>query len=189
MHSRGLGPALAWPDAVDLSGHRLLLDIGGGSGAHAIGATLRWPQLQAVVLDLGPVCEVAAEFVAASKVQDRVGTHVGDMWTEAFPAADVHFYSLIYHDWPPDKCRELTHKSFDSLPSGGQIIIHEMLYNDEKTGPFAVAAFSVQMLLWAPGGEQYSGRELSTMLAEAGFVDVEVTPTFGYWSVVTGRKL
>ena len=64
-------------------------------------------------------------------------------------------------------------KPGDALPSEGRIIIHEMLYNDEKTGPFAVAAFSVQMLLWAPGGEQYSGRELSTMLTEAGFVDVE----------------
>jgi len=26
------------------------------------------------------------------------------------------------------------------------------------------------------------------MLTEAGFIDVEVKPTFGYWSIVTGRK-
>ena len=33
-----------------------------------------------------------------------------------------------------------------------------------------------------------SGREIGGMLAEAGFADIEVKPTFGYWSIVTGRK-
>src|SRR5262245_43493894 len=43
MHGSSMSPALAWPDIIDLSGHRLLLDVGGGSGAHCIGAALRWP--------------------------------------------------------------------------------------------------------------------------------------------------
>jgi hypothetical protein len=63
-----------------------------------------------------------------------------------------------------------------------------MLYNDDKTGPFPVAAFNIVMLLWTPQGQHFSSRELSAMLAEAGFTDIEVKPTFGYWSIVTGRK-
>ena len=55
-------------------------------------------------------------------------------------------------------------KSFESLPPGGRLIIHETLYNDEKTGPFPVAASSINMLLWTEG-EEYSGHELSAMLA------------------------
>lgn len=62
-----------------------------------------------------------------------------------------------------------------------------MLYNDEKTGPFAAAAFSMGMMGWTEG-EQYSGRELSDMLRGAGFRDVQVKPTFGYYSMVTGLK-
>ena len=62
-----------------------------------------------------------------------------------------------------------------------------MLYNDEKTGPFSAAAFNTCMLLWVEG-ELYSGREFSAMLTEAGFKDIEVKPTFGYWSIVTGVK-
>jgi len=50
-----------------------------------------------------------------------------------------------------------------------------------------MAAFSIVMLVWTEG-EQYSGQELATMLAEAGFRDIEVQPTCGYWSIVTGRK-
>ena len=187
MHSRSIGPALAWPETVDLSGHRLFLDVGGGSGAHCIGAALRWPHLHAIVFDMPPVCEVAQEYIAQHNLQPRIQTVVGDLWQDPFPTADVHFYSMIYHDWPPEKCQFLTRKSFESLPPGGRLIIHETLYNDEKTGPFPVAASSINMLLWTEG-EEYSGHELSTMLAEAGFTDIAVQPTFSSWSIVTGRK-
>jgi hypothetical protein len=187
MHSTSMAPALAWPDVVDLSGRKVMLDIGGGSGAHSIGAALKYPQLRPIILDRAPVCEVAAEFVAQYALGERIGTHVGDMWKDPFPPADVHFYSFIYHDWTPEKCALLTHKSFESLPSGGEILIHEMLYNDEKTGPFPIAAFSMIMLGWTEG-EQYSGRELSDMLKEAGFTDIKKIPTVGYWSILSGRK-
>jgi hypothetical protein len=63
-----------------------------------------------------------------------------------------------------------------------------MLFNDERTGPFPVAAFNVAMLI-AMQGQQYSKRELSAMLKEAGFRRIEVKATFGYWSIVTGVKL
>jgi len=65
--------------------------------------------------------------------------------------------------------------------------VHEMLFNEERTGPFAVAASNVAMLIGVQG-QQYSGKEISAMLSEAGFTDIEVKPTFGYWSIVTGRK-
>jgi O-methyltransferase/methyltransferase family protein len=187
MHGVSMGPALVWPDTLDLAGHRIMLDIGGGSGAHAIGATQRWPSLHAIVLDLAPVCEVADEYIAHYGLQQRIGTMVVDLWQDPFPPADVHFYSNIYHDWPPEKCQFLTRKSFESLQPGGRLIIHEMLYNDEKTGPFAVASVAIAMLL-STEGQQFVGRELAAMLVEAGFVDIEVRPTFGYWSIITGRK-
>jgi SAM-dependent methyltransferase len=187
MHSHSMGAALAWPDALDLSASRLMLDVGGGSGAHAIGAALRWPTLHALVLDLPPVCAVAEECIARHGLQDRIRTQEGDMWRTPFPAADLHFYAEIYHSYPPEQGRFLTQKSFESLPPGGRLVIHEMLFNDEKTGPFAVAGRTISMLLYTEG-QQFSGRELAAMLTEAGFTDIEVRPTFGYWSIVTGRK-
>jgi hypothetical protein len=72
------------------------------------------------------------------------------------------------------------------LEPGGRIIIHEMLYSDENTGPLAAVASSLATLLFTEG--QKLGKELSVMLTEGGFTDIEVKPTFGYWSIVTGRK-
>jgi hypothetical protein len=187
MHSLSMGPALSWPERIDLSGHRLMIDVGGGSGAHAIGALQRWPDLRAIVFERPNVCSVSSDYISRYGLSDRIQTHCADMWTDPFPAADVHFYSMIYHDWPPEKCRFLTRKSFESLDPGGMILIHEILYNDEKTGPLPAAAFSVNMLL-VTTGRQYSGQELLEMLGSAGFTDLDIRPTFGYWSMVTGRK-
>jgi O-methyltransferase domain len=187
MHSASMAPASGWPGKINLAKHRLMLDVGGGSGAHSIGAVDRWPKLSAVVFDTTPVCEVASEIVSNYRLQARVRTHIGDMWKDPLPSADLHFYSMIFHDWPADKCRFLAKKSFDALGPGGRSIVHEMLFNNDRTGPFPVAAFNIAMLLWCEG-EQYSGREISTMLREAGFKNIQVKPTFGYWSIVTGVK-
>ncbi|MDV6343804.1 methyltransferase [Nitrosomonas sp. Is37] len=187
MHSISMTPALVWPQIMDFSQHRMMLDIGGGSGAHSIGATLRWPNLHAHILDFPQVCEIAQSYITHYKLQDRVKTCDINIWRDHWPAADLHFFSNMYHDWLPEKCHFLTAKSFDSLESGGQIVIHEMLYNDEKTGPFASAAFSMMMLGWTEG-KQYSGQELSTMLKEIGFEEIQIHKAFGYYSIVTGRK-
>lgn len=188
MHSTSMAAALAWPECIDLSGRHRMLDVAGGSGAHAIGAALRWLDLEVIVLELASVCSLAEELIVQQGLQNRVRTQAGDMWEDPFPAADLHFYSQIYHDWPPERCQFLTRKSFDSLEPGGLLIIHEMLYNDRKTGPFSTAAMNVNMLLQYKTARQYSGHELTTMLTEAGFVDVRFMPTFGYYSIVVGQK-
>ena len=188
MHSVSTGPASAWPQALQIGDRTRMLDVGGGSGAHAIGAVTRWPQLRAVVLDLPPVCEVATEFIAKQGLQDRIETVSGDMWEDPFPEADLHFYGNIYHDWSREKGALLTRKSFGSLRPGGRIVVHETLFDDDKTGPFATAGYNIAMLVWSVDGGQYSGRELSGILADAGFRSIETKPTFGYNSIVTGVK-
>ncbi len=178
---------MAWPECYDLSENEVMLDIGGGSGVHSIGAVQSWPNLKAVVLDTPQVCEVADEVIQQHQLRERITTRHFDYWKDPYPPADLHFYSLSYENWPPDRCRFLTEKSFDSLKPGGRILIHEILLNDDKTGPMAAATLNVIMLLWVPG-QAYTAGELSQMLEEAGFVDIGVKNTFGYWGVVSGRK-
>jgi hypothetical protein len=187
MHGHSMAPALAWPEKLDLGDCRRLLDVGGGSGAHSIGALMHWPRLEAIVLDLPSVCIAARDYIERYGMTRRITTCAADMWTDAWPEADIHFYSDIFHDWTPEECRALARKSHARLPAGGRIIVHEMLYDDDKRGPFTVAASSLAMLTWC-GGQQFSGLELSSLLRECGFEEIEVVPTFGYWSVVTGRR-
>jgi SAM-dependent methyltransferase len=188
MHSMSMGAALAWPKTIDLSPSQVMLDVGGGSGAHSIGAALHWPHLQVLLFDKEvEMLKVAAEFVGQYGVQDRVRMQIGDMLNDPFPPADLHLFSAIYHHWPEARCRRLTAKSFASLPPGGRVIIHERPYNDTRTGPLAIAAMTLPALLRGEAG-RYSAGDYASMLSEAGFVDIEVKPTTGYWSLITGRK-
>lgn len=188
MHSMSMGAALAWPKAIDLSAYQVMLDVGGGSGAHSIGAALHWPHLQALVFDKDiDMLQVAQEFVAHYGVQERVRTQVGDMLNDPFPAADLHLFSAIYHHWPPERCHVLSAKSFASLKSGGRVIIHERPHHDSRPSPLALVAMTLPALLRGEGG-RYSAHDYAGMLRDAGFVDIEVKPTTGYWSIITGRK-
>jgi hypothetical protein len=90
--------------------------------------------VNAVIFDIEQVCAIAEQYVKAEGLSERISTRVGDMWRDSLPAADLHFYSNIYHDWPPEKCSFLTRKSFDALPPGGRLVVHEMLYDDDKKG-------------------------------------------------------
>jgi SAM-dependent methyltransferase len=188
MQSMSMGAALAWSQAIDLSAYQVMLDVGGGSGAHSVGAALHWPHLRVLLFDKEvEMLEVAKEFVAQSGVQDRIQMQVGDMLDDPFPAADLHLFSAIYHHWPEVRCRMLATKSFASLKSGGRIIIHERPYNDTRTGPLAVAAMTLPALLRGEAS-RYSARDYAGMLRDAGFVDIDTRPTVGYWSLITGRK-
>ena len=82
---------------------------------------------------------------------------------------------------------ELYPASGRSTRSAGVLVEDEQFYNDDKTGPFTVAAYNMVMLL-AVEGQQYTGRELTAMFAEVGFTDIDVKPTCGYWRIVTGRE-
>ncbi len=188
MHSLSVAPASSWVEKIDLGESSILLDIGGGSGAHTISALKRWPNLEGIVFDIEPVCEVCELMFSKNNLNSRASTSSGDFWNDGYPFSDLHFYSQIFHDWPEDKCKFLAKKSFDSLPSKGKIIIHEMLYDDDKHGPFVAAACSVALLSWTEG-KQYSGLEIKEFLEEAGFADIDIIPTFGYWSVIVGTKL
>ena len=187
MHGHSIAPALAWPERFELSETRLMIDIAGGSGAHTIGAALHWPELHGVIFEMPTVCAVAQEIITGYDLQARIATLAGDLWNDPLPAGDLHFLGDIFHDWPTARCEALAAKSFAALEPGGRIMIHEMLYNDDKTGPLAASVSSISMLLWTEG-KQRSGPEHMAILASAGFKDLTVTATFGDWSIVSGRK-
>jgi hypothetical protein len=187
MHSAGAAHARVWPTRLDLAAHRVMLDVGGGSGVHLHGALSAWPALRGVLFDLGAVCDIHGEFIDDEALRARITLHPGDMWTDPYPPADLHFYSNILHDWSPARGAWLARKSFDALPRGGRIALHEMLLRDDRSGPLATAGFSVVMIAWTEG-QQYTSAALSAMLAETGFVGIRVVPTCGYYSIVTGVK-
>ena len=168
---------------------RSLLDVGGGSGIFALQLAKAWPQLRATVMEIDSVCAAADRYIAEAGLGDRVTTLAVNMFTQDWPQGhDALFFSNVFHDWSEPTCQLLADKAFAALPSGGRILLHEMLLDDDHCGPLTTTAFSVLMLL-GTRGRQYSFPELRGMLEAAGFADVEACETGGgYYSLVSARK-
>ena len=188
MHAKSTAAGLFWPKVLSLADKATFLDIGGGSGAHSIQATLHWPHLKAIVYDMPLVCQIAEQFIAKNSLGNRITTQAGNMWTDELPNADVHFYCDILHDWPINKLQMLMKKSYDSLPENGHVIIHELLFDDNKSGPLDVSMYNMSMLMWTQG-QQLSQQEVINLLTAVGFKNITFAYTgFGHWSIATGTK-
>ncbi len=186
-HSRASSTAVAMQPLFGAV--RSVLDVGGGSGIFAIELAKAWPALAATVLEINTICVEADGYIAAAGVAGRVKTQPLNMFTQAWPQGhDAHFFSNIFHDWSDETCRLLARKSFEALPSGGRILLHEILMDDDDSGPLAAAAFSLLMLIGTKG-RQYSLPELRQFLESAGFIDIEAARTGGgYYSLVSARR-
>ncbi|HEY4341952.1 MAG TPA: methyltransferase [Steroidobacteraceae bacterium] len=168
---------------------RSLLDVGGGSAVFSIAIAKEHAALRATVMEIAAVCAEADRYIEASGAAPRVRTQALNMFTQAWPSGhDAHFLSNILHDWSDETCRLLVKKSFDALPSGGRIVLHEILMDDDGCGPLPAAAFSILMLI-GTRGRQYSLPELRGFLEPAGFTGVEAFNTGGgYYSLIVARK-
>jgi len=186
-HSRAAALAVApQPLFADV---RSLLDVGGGSAIFSIELARAWPALSATVMEIAPVCVEADRYIAQAGIGGRVKTRALNMFTQSWPTGhDMLFFSNIFHDWSDATCQRLSDAAFGALPSGGRIVLHEMLMDDDQCGPWQTAAFSLLMLL-GTRGRQYSLPEFKAMLERSGFTDIAAARTGGgYYSLVSARK-
>lgn len=191
MHTRALRNGEALAENLDLSGRRQLFDAGGGAGTYSIFLVHRNPSLRAIVFDLPPTTEIAREVIATSGVEDRITLRAGDYFRDDFGRGnDVVLLSAILHSMAPRSCRLLLRKSYDSLISGGLVVVQEGLIDPDGTSPVWAALFSLNMLVNTGEGRSYSGSEIAGWMREAGFVqpDVRPLPPPGNASLVIGTK-
>jgi len=188
MHSHSFPAATGVARQPIFQGVQHVLDVAGGSGCFCIALASQHKHMHCTILELAPVCRLADEYVNTYGVADRVVTHAADMFRDSWPTGyDAVFFANIFHDWTRAQCLELAKKSYEILPAGGHIFLHEMLLEDTKDGPLAASSFSMVMLL-ATKGKQFSATELDELLTEAGFQDVSVMPTYAYYSLVSAKK-
>lgn len=190
MHSLSTFTARTLGQAIDLSGTRLL-DVGGGSAAYDIELCRRYPDLTATVYELPKVADIAAAKIKEAGLAGRIDTVAGDFFADAeLPGGyDTILLSMILHDWAEDRCRAILQKCWAALPSGGQVIIAELLVNDARTGPPPAALMSLNMLVETEG-RNYTPAEYGAWLRDLGFHDMHTVwfEAPGANGAVIGRK-
>jgi 3-hydroxy-5-methyl-1-naphthoate 3-O-methyltransferase len=191
MHSLSIFRAKAVFDTYDLSGYQHLLDIGGASGAYCIEVCRKHPHLHATVFDREPALTTAREKVAEANLCDRIDTRAGDFFKQDLPkGSDVILLSHILHDWSAEQNRFILDKCFAALPSGGLLMVCEIMMDDQKTGPELAALLSLNMLIATEGGCNYTWSEYAASLEAARFRKIKrvTVPLSGGLGMLLGRK-
>jgi hypothetical protein len=160
---------------VDLSQVTHLVDVGGGDGTNLITLAGANPSLRGTVFDLPSVCEIARRNIAANGLSGRLNVVSGHCFESDFPCnADAFLFSHFFTIWSKEKDLQLLKKSFAALPSGGRVMIFNMMQRDDGTGPLSAAVGSPYFLTLATGeGMLYSWNEYETLFREAGFQQVK----------------
>ncbi|WP_242578915.1 methyltransferase [Streptomyces sp. MST-110588] len=149
MYALSATSARALAAAYDFGPVRRLLDVGGGGAAYDIELCRAYEELRATVFDLPFICELSREPVSRAGLTDRISFAPGDFLREAaLPAGhDAVLLSQVLHDWDERTNRLILAKCFAALPSGGRILISELLVDDTKDGPLLPALMSLNMLV------------------------------------------
>jgi SAM-dependent methyltransferase len=189
-YSIGMGAARLFSRSVDLAGRRLMLDLGGGSGAYSIVATKTFPSLKAIVLDLPPVAVVAKEYIAANDAADRVSAMAGDFTTSDFPhGVDVVVMASNLPQYEPALIRLVVGKAFAALVPGGEMHLIGETLHDDRRGPLSAALWGLNEAVQGSTGVAHTEGEVRSYLRDAGFTGVAVHSFVpGVLSRVAGRK-
>jgi len=169
----GMGAGSRFVKLVDLSRRKLMIDIGGGSGAYCINAAKAHPGLRAIVLDLPPVVEVARDFIAENGVADRVKAEPCDFTRDPFPSgADVAVMASNQSLYGGDFIRLVVKKAFDALVPGGEMHMIGHMLNADRTGPPEAAQWALDQAVTRGTGHGHTVRDIRGYFEAAGFTEI-----------------
>ena len=168
--------------------HASLVDIGTAQGGLPVMIAQAHPHLTGGGFDLSQIEPLFTRYVAEHGLAERLHFHPGDFLRDPLPAADVLVMGHILHDWELEVKQELLAKAFEALPTGGALIVYDMIIDDERRQNAAGLLMSLNMLIETPGGFDYTGADCIGWLRQAGFREARVEHLTGAYSMAVGVK-
>ncbi len=178
MHYRAGKQADIIPHLLNLSEVKRIIDIGGGSGIFSMGILKYLPGAEAVLLDLPHIIPIAQKYIEQEGFSSKFSFIPGNYLIADFGSGyDLAILSAILHINSYEENEELIGKTYDSLNSGGQIVINEFIIDENGTEPLSAAIFSLNMLVGTDKGKTYKFSEINAWLENAHFKGIELKPT------------
>jgi len=188
MTGLSMGASKAISEKFPWKNHKTVIDLGGAQGGLLVQICLAHPHITGTNYDLPVVGPIFEEYVATNGLSGRLKFMPGDFFKDPLPAADVITMGHILHDWNLDEKRMLLKKAYEVLPEGGALIVFEALIDDERRQNAFGLLMSLNMLIETPGGFDYTGKDCSGWMREAGFKETRVEHLMGPDSMVVGIK-
>jgi hypothetical protein len=183
--SRAAGEAIA--AKFPWQHYSTMIDIGCAQGAVPVAIADAHDHLTGGGFDLPQVEPIFNAYVAKCGLSESLTFTAGDFFADPLPRADVLIMGHILHDWDIDQKHQLLQKAFDALPTGGALIVHEALIDDDRRDNAFGLLMSLNMLIEGLGFD-FTGADCRGWMAEIGFSRSYVEPLAGADAMVVGIK-
>ena len=173
----------------DISSHRALLDVGGGSGGLSIAITEACPNIKATVVDLPTVTPITQRIVEEASAGDRVRIIMADVLSEDLTGSfDAAVLSSFIQVLSPDKARRALKNVGKVIAPGGAIYIRGDVLDDSGVSPVGPLMRNLIYLNIYNEGQAYTERDHRGWLKEAGFEHFERKLVSDGFSFIRARK-
>lgn len=162
---------------ADLRQTRKMLDVGGGYGAFAEAAALKYPTLQATVFDLPAVEETARATLLRSNAAERLHFVPGSFRDDPLPdGADTISLIRVLYDHEDQVVVTLLSKIIDSLPENGRLLVSEPMSGGARPEVSGDVYFSFYCLAMQTGTVRSAAR-IGELCKNAGFSSIKAYPS------------
>jgi 2,7-dihydroxy-5-methyl-1-naphthoate 7-O-methyltransferase len=160
---QGQGPSVA--ALYDWSSAKLVVDVGGGTGALLAQVLRAHPHLRAVLVDRPAPAAVTVRRLAGWGLADRVEVSTGDFFGELPAGGDVYLVSRALSDWDDARALTILRRCADAAGTRGRVLVVELMHGE----PFVPhgTPFDLYMLA-VVGGRERSPDDLAAIARRAG---------------------
>jgi SAM-dependent methyltransferase len=154
---------------LDLTRHRHLLDIGGGSGALSLTLLAALPGLSATIIDLPEILLAAQVMLAEDPLAERCRMVGADALAGPLPPHDLAVMRNFLQLFGPDDIRRALRACRAALTPDGQLCIVGYVLDDDRRGPPLALGADLLFLNYYEEGAAYGREEYARWLRETGF--------------------
>jgi len=176
----------AMVEAFDLTGVKVLADVGGGNGSLLTAVLQRYPNMQGILFDLPGVIERAKKNIEAAGLVKRCQCVAGNFFESVARGADAYLMRHIIHDWDDERSTVILKNIHAVLPANGRVLVVENVIEPGNAPAFGKLLDLTMLVL--PGGKERTAEEYRTLYAAAGFKLTRIVPTKADVSVIEGIR-
>ena len=163
--------------AYDFSGHRVVMDVGGGSGAFLAAVADATAKPHFILCDLPPVAALAEARFSPRADRARFSVQPRDFLKDALPAgADLISLVRVLHDQDDERARRLLQRVAAALAPGQRLLLAEPLRHTTGAERFSDVYFALYLRAMGRGRPR-SVSEVRALLEAAGFHRIRRLPT------------
>ena len=178
--------AEAFANAIDFSGVRRVVDVGGGYGQLLCSVLAAWPAVRGVLFDMAHATVALAPHFGDAGVAGRCELVTGSFFDAVPEGADAYFLKSILHDWDDERCLVILRTCRRAMHPEACLIVVERIASASARPTLhdqLVARADLNMMI-ANGGCERTEAEYRQLLAAAGLRIARVTGLVGGFSVI-----